>query len=367
MPGHSSNHERDDRKPRAGQFTQGERPRRETPSSFEQAPRREDSLRREEPTRREPSFRKEFAPRRESTGSYDTPLQRPAAPQRSSAPYQRPAPARIDSSREQDPDYTEPQKAIVGIPQVEALLKDKPGLVHRVLFLKDSGDKRLYELQKKVKHLHIHHQQLEAKVLDNFGRGHQGVVALCNEQEVASWESVRTDLFLALETNSPRTVAVVINIEDPRNLGACLRSAYALGVTTVLLASKGMCGLTPLAARASAGALGKVTLCRPANLEAALGELVSAGYDLVGMDTDTPLSLHGAHFKPHAVIAIGGEDRSLPPFIRKQCTQVLRIPMMPDAHSYNASVALTLALYECARDRGFPQMNDPPPAPEFPV
>lgn len=255
-----------------------------------------------------------------------------------------------------DDDWNEPQKAVGGIREVEALLESNPGIVHRVLFQKDSGDKRLYSLQKKVKHLHIHHQQLEQRVLDQHTRNHFGVVALCHERGVSRWEDVREALFDAKQENIPTTVAVIVNMEDPRNLGACLRSCQALGVQTVLMANKGMCGLTPLTARASAGAMNQLTLCRPDNLEAALGELVALGFALVGLDADTPDSLHDTPMPAQTLIAVGGEDRDLPPFIRKQCTKVLRIPMATDAHSYNASVALSLALYERARQLGFPGM-----------
>ncbi|HSQ41310.1 MAG TPA: RNA methyltransferase substrate-binding domain-containing protein, partial [Fibrobacteraceae bacterium] len=114
-------------------------------------------------------------------------------------------------------DWNEPQKAVGGIQEVDALLKNHPGLVHRVLFRKDSGDKRLYELQKKVKHLHIHHQQLDADLLDAQTQPNQGVVALCHEREVSSWMTVRQNLFAALEQGTPKTVVVITNLEDPRN------------------------------------------------------------------------------------------------------------------------------------------------------
>ena len=72
---------------------------------------------------------------------------------------------------------------------------------------------------------------------------------------------------------------------------------------------------------------------------------------VAGLDADTETNLAGFEFSDQAVIAVGGEDVGLPPFIRKQCDAVLRIPMMPEAHSYNASVALSLGLYEFARLR----------------
>ena len=92
-------------------------------------------------------------------------------------------------------------------------------------------------------------------------------------------------------------------------------------------------------------------VCRPDNLEGAIEELKRAGYQILGLDADTETNLAGFEFKDQAVIAVGGEDVGLPPFIKKQCDAVLRIPMMPEAHSYNASVALSLGLYECARLR----------------
>lgn len=366
---------RDDR-PRAGSFQQGEirRDESERPAPDARPPRRNDRAplqdsrqsfgQNERPPRRDdraprdarPPMRDSRPPMRDSRPAFGRD-DRPRKDFGDKAPRFRQTTAPVAPvSHENDPDWNDPQKAVGGINEVEALLKNRPGIVHRVLFQKDAGDKRLYTLQKLVKHLHIHFQQLDVAQLDEQVRPHQGVVALCHEKEVNSWEAVRIDLFQAIASGTPKTVAVIVNIEDPRNLGACLRSALALGVDAVLIPSKGMCGLTPLTARASAGALSQLTLCRPDNLEGALGELVSAGYELIGLDADTRDSLHDAPFKAHTIIAVGGEDRDLPPFIRKQCTKVLRIPMMEEAHSYNASVALTLALYERARSNSFQGM-----------
>ena len=244
-----------------------------------------------------------------------------------------------------------PQVAVGGLKEVEALLTNEPLKVHRVLFMHQSGNPKLYSLQKLAKKAHVHIQQVDSRVLDSYARPNQGVVALMNEKELLAWEDVREEFFNARDTGEKKLIAVATNIEDPRNLGACIRSCLALGVDLFMIPAKGMCGITPSVERTSARALQKMRICRPDNLEGAIGELKLAGYQILGLDADTETNLAGFEFADHAVIAVGGEDVGLPPFVKKQCDAVLRIPMMPEAHSYNASVALSLGLYEYARLR----------------
>ena len=244
-----------------------------------------------------------------------------------------------------------PQVAVGGIKEVESLLTNEPLKVHRVLFMHQSGNPKLYGLQKLAKRAHVHVQQVDSKILDSYARPNQGVVALMNEKELRAWEDVREEFFKARDTGEKKLIAVATNIEDPRNLGACIRSCLALGVDILLMPAKGMCGITPSVERTSAGALKKMRLCRPDNLEGAIGELKLAGYQILGLDADTETSLADFKFADHVVLSVGGEDVGLPPFVRKQCDAVLRIPMKPEAHSYNASVALSLGLYEYARLR----------------
>ena len=261
----------------------------------------------------------------------------------------RPAPDKVITAMG-DAD-SQPQVAVGGIKEVTELLTKEPLKVHRILFMHQSGNPKLYELQKLAKRAHVHVQQVDSKILDSYARPNQGVVALMNEKELLNWMDVREELFAAKEKGEKKLIAVATNIEDPRNLGACIRSCLALGADRFPSPAKGMCGITPSVARTSAGALEKMRVCRPDNLEAAVGELKMAGYQILGLDADTETNLAEFKFQDQAVIAVGGEDVGLPPFIKKQCDAVLRIPMMPEAHSYNASVALSLGLYEFARLR----------------
>ena len=237
------------------------------------------------------------------------------------------------------------QRAIGGARDVEELLKKKPGIVHRVLFKLKSGNVKLYELQKLAQQANVHVQQVEEKILDRLTKRHNGVVALCHEKAVMPWNDTRKLLLQAKQAGTPFKIVVAANLEDPHNLGACIRSSLALGVKLMLLPAKGSCGLTPTVERSSAGALDKMDICRPGNLEIALQELKEAGYQIVGLDGHSETSIEDFSFSKHLVMAIGGEDKGLPPYIRKFCDAVVKIPMSPEAHSYNASVALSLGLY----------------------
>lgn len=244
-----------------------------------------------------------------------------------------------------------PQTAVGGIREVTELLESSPMKIHRILFLHNSGNPKLYSLQKLAKKNHIHVQQVEKRILDSYATPNLGVVALCNEKELLVWDDVKEEFFAAKEKGERKLIVVATNIEDPRNLGACIRSSLGLGADIFLMPSKGMCGITPTVTRASTGAVDKLRICRPENLEATIGELKLAGYQVLGLDAATNVSLVDYSFGERIVLAVGGEDVGLPPFIRKQCDDVLRIPMQPDAQSYNASVALSLGLYEIARKR----------------
>ncbi len=244
-----------------------------------------------------------------------------------------------------------PQTAVGGIREVTELLTSSPMRLHRILFRHNSGNPKLYSLQKLAKKNHIHVQQVEARILDSYAMPNQGVVALCNEKDLLQWADVKEEFFKAREQGIRKLVVVATNIEDPRNLGACIRSSLGLGADIFLMPAKGMCGITPTVARASTGAIDKLRICRPENLEAAIGELKQSGYQVLGLDAATEVSLVDYSFADRIVLAVGGEDVGLPPFIRKQCTDILRIPMQPEAQSYNASVALSLGLYEIARKR----------------
>lgn len=247
------------------------------------------------------------------------------------------------------------EEFVCGINAVESILRNSPERIHRVIFLQDSGNRKLYDLQKIAKSAQIHYQQLPLKKLDAIDKRHQGVIALCHQREMDSWDLMK-DVFL--DSEGPQLIVVASGLEDPRNLGACIRSCFALNVDALLLPSKGNCGLTPVVARTSAGALEQVSICKPKNLEGELQELKKSGYQILGLDGRAQMGSWEVGYAEKLVLIIGGEDRGIPPYLRKQCDALIKLPMSAMANSYNASVALSLGLFEVARSRDFEGMKN---------
>lgn len=241
---------------------------------------------------------------------------------------------------------------VCGIHAVEALLENSPYRVQRLLLLRGNNDTRLHKMQALAEASRIPCQQIEMRYLDAKvpGTKHQGVIALCNAREYADWSQVHAKLLQEVAAGSAPVVLVASAIEDPRNLGAIARTCVGLEVAALLLPLKGGCGLTALADETSAGALSQLSVTRPPDLEKTLRELASEGFAIVGLDADGD-DIRTVDFTGPVVIVAGGEDRGIPPHMRRPCTRVASIPMSNKLQSYNASVAAALALWEVRRSR----------------
>ena len=246
------------------------------------------------------------------------------------------------------------ESVVAGVNAVEAVLNKSPGLVNRVLLLANSGSRRLHVLQNAIKKLKIHTQQVDEKVLLKYHENHQGVVALLHQRELKLWEQLREEVI-----DMPDCVLVVpSNVEDPRNLGACIRSSVALGVHAMLLPKKGGCGLTAAVGKTAAGSLEKLPICRPAVLENAIKDLKYGGFTIYALeDTAEAVPISEMPKSNKVVWITGGEDKGVPPYLMKLADHVVKLPMNPEAHSYNTSVALSLALYEQQRKDDFSKLS----------
>ena len=179
--------------------------------------------------------------------------------------------------------------------------------------------------------------------LDIFAQGgiHQGVAASLFSFTYAPLQYVverNADLLLILD-----------GILDPRNLGALIRTAEAVGVGGVILPQRRSASLSPLVEKAAAGAVAYLPICQVENLARALMVIREAGYWLVGLAPETQRSLYDLDLSGKIALLVGGEEKGLRSLTRRHCDFLVSLPMLGKIESLNVAVAGAVALYEFLR------------------
>ena len=194
------------------------------------------------------------------------------------------------------------------------------------------------------------------------GAVHQGIAL-----QTAAAETL--DLPTLLEgcaaIGEPALLMAVDGLTDPHNLGAIVRSAEALGAHGLVLPQRRSAGLTGSVAKVAAGALEHLPVARVVNLNRALDTLKQEGYRVVGLAAEGTVSLEEADLEGPLVIVTGSEGDGLSMLTRRNCDQLVRIPLRGATPSLNASVATALLLYEVARRGWMKGLRGSQPAPRL--
>ena len=166
---------------------------------------------------------------------------------------------------------------------------------------------------------------------------HQGLVLAVPEYEYAHLDDIATGNLLVM----------LDGITDTHNVGAIARSAAAFGASGLVLPSRRSAGITASAWKASAGALSRLPVARVTNLRVALEELHTEGWMSIGLDADAELSFAEIDqdvITGKVVIVIGSEGEGISRLLAQTCDFLIRIPMVHEQESLNASVAAGIAL-----------------------
>ncbi len=242
------------------------------------------------------------------------------------------------------------QDLLIGIHAVEAGLNYDAGNIVELYVESGAHNARLKELSDRARDLGIKPHARDRAALDRMtgGARHQGVVARYNAPAPRS----EADLQRLVEEGGASALFLVLDgVTDPHNLGACLRSAEAAGVTAVVVPKDRAVGITPTVRRASAGAADRVPLVAATNLARALKALKDSGVWLVGLVGDVDASLYSIDLKGPMAIVLGSEGEGMRRLTREACDFVARIPMRGGIESLNVSVATGIALFEALRQR----------------
>ena len=177
---------------------------------------------------------------------------------------------------------------------------------------------------------------------------HQGVIAITAAQQYAAIDDI---LQLPAQKGQDPLYLVLDGVEDPRNLGAILRTAEATGVHGVIIPERRAVGLTETVAKAAAGALEYVPVVKVVNIVNALEDLKKAGVWVAGAEAGGDAVYWDADFDRPMALVLGGEDRGVRRLVRERCDYLLSLPLMGNITSLNVSVAAGVLLYEVLRQR----------------
>ena len=177
---------------------------------------------------------------------------------------------------------------------------------------------------------------------------HQGVIALAAAREYATLDDI---LKIPAEREQAALFLILDGVEDPRNLGAILRTAEAAGVHGVIIPERRAAGLTETVAKTAAGALEYVRIVKVVNIVNTIEELKKTGIWVAAAEAGGTMKYWDADFVRPTAIVLGGEGKGVRRLVREHCDYILSLPLLGKISSLNVSVAAGVLLYEVLRQR----------------
>ncbi len=243
------------------------------------------------------------------------------------------------------------KRRIVGLHAASSALEHTPEKLTAAWLDAGRLDAKLARVKQELEAAGVSVRLTNRKELERLaeGRNHQGVIVeLEMPQELG--ESDLRDALAALEGQA--FFLVLDHVQDPHNLGACLRSADAAGVQGVIITKDQAVGITPTVAKVASGAAETVPLYKVTNLARALGWLKEAGIWIVGAAGEAEKTVYQTDLNMPLALVMGAEEKGLRRLTREHCDFLVKIPMFGQVESLNVSVATGVLLFEAVRQRG---------------
>ncbi len=239
------------------------------------------------------------------------------------------------------------QNILFGIHTANAVLQTQPERVIRIVVLKDRVDQQLLDIA--ARH-GIPVEKRTRQELDKLSgnANHQGILLVCHPPKNLG----ESDLAKILENLTvPALLLILDGVQDPHNLGACLRSAEALGAHAVIAPKDKSVGLTPTVQKVASGALETIPFIQVTNLARTMQFLKDQNIWLYGADAEASTLLFQADLKGSIGLVLGAEGSGLRRLTKENCDVLLKIPMQGSVSSLNVSVATGIFLCEALRQR----------------
>lgn len=244
---------------------------------------------------------------------------------------------------------------IAGLRAVEQLMAGGSAEIRRIYAEYQTANPRVEAIIQAAREDGIEIQAANRARLTQIGgeARHQGVVAEVRRSSVLDEAGLRTLIEdrLVDESDQPLVLLALDGVQDPHNLGACLRTADAAGVSAVIVPRHGAAGLGPTVSKVAAGAAENVPFAAVPSLGRVLRWLGDYGIRVVGTSDRAESGLFEADLTGPVVLVMGGEHQGLSKGILSRCDTLLTVPMQGTVSSLNVSVATGVCLYEILRQQ----------------
>lgn len=241
-------------------------------------------------------------------------------------------------------------EVICGIHAVRHCLSQSAGKVTELWIQSGNSGGALAELARLAGLHGISVQEVPARTLDKLTGGgrHQGIALRRRGRQALAEADLKT---LLAGLDQPPFLLILDGVQDPHNLGACLRTADAAGVDAVIVPRHRGVHMTPTVAKVACGAAERMPLIQVGNLARTLKELQQAGVWLAGTSDRADKTLFDTDLSGPLALVMGAEDRGVRRLTAEHCDFLMRIPMQGIVESLNVSVATAVCLFEAVRQR----------------
>lgn len=241
------------------------------------------------------------------------------------------------------------QAAVFGVGPVLEALRANSRRIEKIFIAEGAREKRLQEIFDLARTSGIRVDRIPREELDRFvepSANHQGVIALA-----AAAEYVPVEEILNSSRDEASLIVVLDGVEDPRNLGAVLRSVECSGADGVIIPERRAVGLTETVAKSSAGAAEYVKVAKTTNLNRLIEDLKRRNIWVIGTSGDAETNYTDWDWRQPSALVLGAEGSGLHRLVAENCDVLVKIPMCGKIESLNVSVAAGVILFEARRQR----------------
>lgn len=256
---------------------------------------------------------------------------------------------RVEDRREEDKEFKENsyEDVIAGRNAVMELLKSSKD-INKIFVERGEKHGSINEIIARAKEARIVIVEAERSKLDQMAENHQGVVAIVPPFNYCEIEDI---LDLAKEREEDPFIIILDGIEDPHNLGSIIRTAETAGVHGVVIPKRRSVSVNSTVAKTSAGATAYVKVARVNNINDTIRKLKDEGLWIIGTDGEAKTEYYNQDLKGPIAIIIGSEGFGMSKLVKENADILIKIPMLGQINSLNASVSAGIVMYEAVKQR----------------